>query len=319
MQSERIEMDATQKEKPLLSIITICFNRVSDIAQTCESVVNQTWQGFEWFVIDGASTDGTIKVLEKYHSRCTRLISEPDCGVYHAMNKGLALAKGEYVLFLNGGDRLSGDDILEKSFAAITHDADIMYGDIFLERDGEIVDKTSAPSGKDVDFLFFASGVIPHPASFIRRKLFVEHGGYDESYRIVGDLDRWVVFAKSGCTFRKLEAVVSVFKLGGISDDKQPTNHMRLAELDRVEKTYYTAEEVAESRKMRKAREGYAVAWSFLPLGAEVHLFSREETKCGIKKVKWCVLGLPVLKKRSTSSLSAKNKYRLLGILPLPL
>lgn len=312
-------MNGAKQDNPRLSIVTVCLNRASDIAQTCESVAGQTWRGFEWIVVDGASTDGTLKILETYRQHCTALISEPDRGIYNAMNKGLALAKGEYVLFLNGGDRLSSNDILEKSFAAAGHDACVFYGDILLERDDTIIERAAAPSAEDVDFLFFASGAIPHPASFIKRSLFEQYGFYDESYRIVGDVERWMVFAKNGCSFDRIDAAVTVFKLGGVSDDKQPTNQIRLAEMDRALKTHYTADEVAESRKRRKAGEGYAVAWSFLPLGAGVSFFSRQETRRGAKKVKWCLFGLPVLKKRCASLPSAKDKYRLLGFIPLPL
>lgn len=302
--------------KPLLSIITVCRNRVQDISGTCESVANQTWRDFEWIVVDGASTDGTVEILEQYRSRGASVTSEPDTGIYNAMNKGIARAKGEYVLFLNGGDRLSSDSILEESFAAAEHDADILYGDMFLERDGVIIERDVSRPAEDVDVLFFASGVtLPHPASFIRRSLFGKYGFYDESYRIIGDLERWVVFAKNGCSFGRMDAAVSVFKLGGISDDTQPTNTLRLAELDRMLKKHYIAAEVAEARRRRKAKEGYAVTRSFLPFGAGVSLFSRKETRRGTKNVKWCLFGLPVLKKRFVPP--AKKEYLLLGFIPL--
>ena len=302
----------------MISIITICLNRVSDIAQTCESIVNQTWSGFEWIVIDGGSTDGTAEILEKYRARCAALVSERDSGIYNAMNKGLALAKGEYVLFLNGGDRLNADDVLEKIFAAGRHSADIVYGDIFLERDDAIVGRETSVSAGDVDFLFFASGrTIPHSGAFARRELFLKYGFFDESYRIIGDLERWVVFAKNGCSFSKIDEAVSVFKLGGISDDKAPTNKIRLAEFDRLLNTYYTAGEVAEARRRRRISEGgYAATRAFLPLWAGAALFSRMESVRGVKKVKWCVLGLPLLKMRAP--VSGKCEYRLFGFIPLP-
>lgn len=309
-------MHAAEQKKPQLSVITICFNRVADISQTCESIVEQTWRGFEWIVVDGGSTDGTLDVLERYRSSCASLTSEPDTGIYNAMNKGLALAKGEYVLFLNGGDRLSSNSSLGESFAAAELGADILYGDMFLERDGVVVERDLSPSATDVDALLFASGAtLPHPASFIRRSLFEKHGLYDETYRIIGDLERWVVFAKSGCSFGRLDAAVSVFKLGGVSDDKQPTNALRLAETERMLKTHYTVGEVAEARRRRREREGYAVTRAFLPLGAGVSLFSRKETRRGTRNVKWCVFGLPVLKRRHVPP--AKNEYLLMGFIPL--
>lgn len=304
-----------------LSIITVCLNQARDIARTCESVVRQTWRDFEWIVVDGGSTDGTVDILEQYRSRCAALVSEPDSGVYNAMNKGLARAAGEYVLFLNGGDRLVGDDVLGRVFGGGGSEpipgADIVYGDILLERDGAIAGRAASPDAEDVDFLFFAAGeTLPHPASFIRRSLFLRHGGYDESYRIAGDVERWAVFAKNGCSFARIDRVVSVFQSGGISDDKQPTNKIRLAELDKMRKTHYTVDEVAAARRRKKEKDGYAVVRSFLPLGAGVSLFSRQETRRGVKKVKWCVLGFPVLKKRPAPPPSAGSVYRLLGLIP---
>lgn len=309
-------MHADGQKNPRLSIITICRNRVSDMAQTCASVAEQTWRGFEWVVVDGASTDGTVEILERYRSLCASLVSEPDTGIYNAMNKGLALARGEYVLFLNGGDRLSSNSVLEEVFTAANLSADILYGDMLLERDGVIIERDAARPAEDIDALFFASGAtLPHPASFIRRSLFEKHGLYDESYRIIGDVERWVVFAKSGCSFARIDTVVSVFKLGGVSDDRQSTNGLRLAEWDRMLKAHYSAGEVAEARRRRKMKDGYAVTRSFFSLGTGRFLFSRQETRRGTRNTKWCVFGFPVLKKRHVPP--SRDEYLLMGFIPL--
>ena len=96
-----------------LSIITICYNE-PNIEKTCESIINQTWQDFEWIVIDGGSTDGTLEILNKYKTRINKLISEPDKGIYNALNKGIKFAKGEWLNFMNGGDRFCDNLVLEK-------------------------------------------------------------------------------------------------------------------------------------------------------------------------------------------------------------
>ena len=98
---------------PAFTIITVCLNIASTIRRTCESIVHQTFQDFQWIVVDGASTDGTLDILKEYSSRINILISEPDKGIYNAMNKGIKLAHGDYLLFLNGGDKIAQDTIFE--------------------------------------------------------------------------------------------------------------------------------------------------------------------------------------------------------------
>src|SRR4051812_1110497 len=91
---------------PVLSVITVVYNNVSHIERTLLSVLDQTYPHIEYIVIDGASTDGTLVIIEKYKDRIAKLISEPDKGIYDAMNKGLAIATGDYVLFMNSGDEI---------------------------------------------------------------------------------------------------------------------------------------------------------------------------------------------------------------------
>ncbi len=169
------------------SIITVCFNEAQRIELTCQSVVQQTFQEFEWIVIDGGSTDGTLDILKRYAQRMTYFVSEPDCGIYHAMNKGVAQAHGTYLLFLNGGDYLYESDTLAKVFA---HEQplnkDIYYGDLILERDG--VSERYSIDFTDT-YATFARRTFPHQATFIKRTLFEMYGMHDESFKISADLE----------------------------------------------------------------------------------------------------------------------------------
>ena len=113
--------------QPLLSVITICYNE-KQIERTCQSIVNQTWQDFEWIVVDGGSTDGTLDILNKYRNRINILISEPDEGIYDAQNKGIKLAHGQYLNFMNGGDAFYNSTVLEKVFKDKDQTADVLYG-----------------------------------------------------------------------------------------------------------------------------------------------------------------------------------------------
>ena len=114
--------------KPVLSVITIVYNNVRDIERTMLSVLNQTYHAIEYIVIDGASTDGTLDIIKQYKNRITKLISEKDKGIYDAMNKGLAIATGDYVIFMNSGDEFYATDTVAKVFASAP-DADIYYGE----------------------------------------------------------------------------------------------------------------------------------------------------------------------------------------------
>ncbi|WP_370526631.1 glycosyltransferase [Pedobacter sp. HDW13] len=103
---------------PKLTVITIVYNNVRDIERTLKSVLNQTYKKIEYIVIDGASTDGTLQVVEQYKNQVSKIVSEPDKGIYDAMNKGLAIATGDYVLFMNSGDELYDQHTVEDVFTS---------------------------------------------------------------------------------------------------------------------------------------------------------------------------------------------------------
>lgn len=170
-----------------LSIITVCFNEAARIALTCESVVNQIFQNFEWIVIDGGSTDGTLDILKKYAQRMTYFVSEPDRGIYHAMNKGIAQAQGMYLLFLNGGDYLYEPETLARVFVSERAlEKDVYQGEILFERQNDWK-RVSIDFTEPYTKLIFRTP--PHQAMFIQRVLFDRYGLYDESFSIAADLE----------------------------------------------------------------------------------------------------------------------------------
>src|SRR5690554_5935160 len=119
---------------PTLSVITVVYNNVKDIARTLHSVLDQSYPHIEYVVVDGGSTDGTLAVLRQYEDRISQLISEPDEGIYDAMNKGLRMATGDYVLFMNSGDQLYASNTVEAVFASAP-DSDIYYGETELRNE----------------------------------------------------------------------------------------------------------------------------------------------------------------------------------------
>lgn len=202
-----------------LSIITINRNNKQGLQNTIESVLcNQTFKDFEYIVIDGASNDGSVEVIERYKDRLAYWCSEPDRGIYHAMNKGIAKAKGDYLLFMNSGDCLVRDCLL-KVFTK-NDDADFIYGNMVECLHGN--KSTYTPlSYKSLTFMQLYNSSIGHQATFIRRKLF-DGCPYTEDYRIVSD---WEFFLKKivldNCSTRYVDELICEFDMTGISNNPQ--------------------------------------------------------------------------------------------------
>lgn len=197
-----------------LSIITINYNNRSGLQKTIESVIQQSFKDYEWIVIDGASSDGSKELLEVYSSYFTYWISEPDNGIYHAMNKGISKASGEYILFLNSGDYLYCPDTLITVFLK-QFDEDVVYGVIRVDH-GDRITVERHPEEITLGSLIY--GTIHHSGcSFIRKTLFDKYGKYDESLKIVSD---WKFFlytvGLNGATVKFIDVIISVFDAHGI-------------------------------------------------------------------------------------------------------
>lgn len=280
---------------PLLTIITICRNLRDEIAKTCDSIAGQTWRGFEWIVVDGASTDGTLEILKRYEDRISILLSEKDTGIYNALNKGIRLARGEFILFVNGGDMLCDDGVLANVFDGKSYAADIIYGDHYPARNGKRLKLWRSPPDSVIDRLYFVYGNLNHNSVFMRRALFERFGEYDESLTIVSDWKKWVECAEGGCTFQKIDLPISVYDLGGISsecDESTKSRHYREREL--VCRERYTEDELAEAARREKAKSEYATDWK-VSLPGGVDLLSVAATPDGRKK-KFSFFGIPIVK-----------------------
>lgn len=199
-----------------ISIITINFNNLDGLKRTVESVISQTWQEFEYIVIDGGSTDGSVVYIESQSTHFDYWVSEPDKGIYNAMNKGIAKATGEYILFLNSGDHFFNNTVLEKNQNYIS-EYDLIYFAMLLIGEGTS-EKSCYPD--KLSFYNLYKGSLPHPSTFIRAKLFEKIGLYDESYKIASD---WKFFINAifnfHCEYLKVDEILSVFYRDGISSD----------------------------------------------------------------------------------------------------
>lgn len=238
-----------------LSIITINYNNFEGLRKTIKSVINQTWQDFEWIIVDGGSTDGSRKLIEEtvvfldsrgwvteqfsgpedpisfMTNRSTttnsssphRLLwcSEKDKGIYNAMNKGIVMVHGEYCLFLNSGDWLYNIDVL-KSLCFHERKEDIFYGKNY-KQEGDFNQLNFAPIYKNKLTAFdLFTYTLPHQAAFIKKSLFISYGGYDETLKIVSD---WKFFVQCilfhNSSYKFIDLPVSFQQPGGISDNNQ--------------------------------------------------------------------------------------------------
>jgi glycosyltransferase involved in cell wall biosynthesis len=201
-----------------LSIITVNYNNLKGLKKTIESVLNQTWKDFEYIVIDGGSTDDSAAYIESQSEHIDYWVSEPDNGIYNAMNKGILKATGEYLLFLNSGDYFFGKMILEQNYKFITLQ-DIIYFNLNVV-DGNTIFLKKYPD--QLSFSYFTKDTLPHPATFIKASLFSEIGMYDESLKIVSD---WKFFMESickfNCSYLRIDETLSTFHFDGLSSDPQ--------------------------------------------------------------------------------------------------
>ena len=199
------------------SVITINFNNKDGLRKTIESVVNQTYKNFEYIIIDGGSTDGSLDVIREYAEKISYWISEPDNGIYNAMNKGILKSKGEYLQFLNSGDWLVDNNVFEKLFNEKLS-CDLLYGNIIMVKPDGKFQINYGLKGKEITFHTLYNKTINHPSAFIRRGLFFEYGLYDEQLRIVSDWKFFlIVFGlnRSNIIYKNIE--VTYFDTSGIS------------------------------------------------------------------------------------------------------
>ncbi|MDI1307729.1 MAG: glycosyltransferase family 2 protein [bacterium] len=243
-----------------LSIITINYNNLIGLQKTVESVTTQTWQEFEYIVIDGGSTDGSAAYLESQTDKITYWISESDKGIYNAMNKGIAKATGEYLFFLNSGDHFIASASLQKIIPYLIND-DVIYFNINVihNEDLYVLENPVAMS-----FFYLYKKLPCHKFTFIHKYVFERVGYYDESLKIVAD---WKLFLqailKHNVTYRKVDAVFSTFYKDGISSlpENQSTIEAERSKVLQTEfpvllndlKEYFVLQRII--RNLRKSRK----------------------------------------------------------------
>jgi glycosyltransferase involved in cell wall biosynthesis len=205
-------------DKPTLSVITVVFNNVKDIERTMLSVLNQTYPNIEYVIIDGKSSDGTLEIIEKYKSQLAVFISEKDAGIYDAMNKGLAKATGDYVVFMNSGDAFYKKDTIKEVFATAP-DADIYYGETeILNEQLQSLGQRRHKVPENFTWQDFKYGMsVSHQAIFIHKNLTEP---YDLKYQLSSDIDWILKAAKKAQKIVNVHQYVAKYLVGGMSKKK---------------------------------------------------------------------------------------------------
>ena len=210
-----------------VSIITICYNDIKGLKRTIPTVLSQTRKDFEWIIVDGASTDSSRDYIKEIAESYTdiRIIwsSEPDSGIFNAMNKGVAKASGEYCLFLNAGDIFCSKKSIERAYKR-KWEADVISCDEFLISEGKLWDYIQSP--RALTFHRILRGYLPHQTTFIRRALLLEHP-YREEYKIVADWAFWWETLIAGdSTYQHFDFPLAAFDLSGVSSTNKAGNRI---------------------------------------------------------------------------------------------
>ena len=207
-----------------LSIITINRNNAAGLEKTMNSVLSQSYSDFEYVVVDGASTDNSVDVIRRFSIQFgdrLKWVSEPDKGIYNAMNKGIRMASGDYVEFLNSGDCLVAEDVVLKMFTVLDKEGypSILYGNMLKNLPDGTILKDKCFAGQDITFLGFYTGSLNHSPAYIDRSLFDKYGLYDENLKIVSDW-KWylqaIIFGGEKPMYTDVD--VTLFDMNGISE-----------------------------------------------------------------------------------------------------
>lgn len=202
--------------KPKFSIITVNYNNLDGLKKTVNSIKGQTFQDFEYLVIDGNSTDGSANYIKENKGLFDFWVSEPDQGVYHAMNKGIKHASGDYLLFLNSGDHFYNSKVLENNKEHIK-DSDLVYFNLQVVEGNKTFTKTYPDA---LSFSYFVEDTLPHPATFIKKEAFLKTNLYKEDFKIVSD---WKFFIDAICkynlSYKHIAKPFSTFYIGGLSSN----------------------------------------------------------------------------------------------------
>lgn len=258
----------------ILTIITINRNNAAGLEKTMQSVASQTCKEFEYVVVDGASTDGSVEVIkgiaEAFGDRI-KWVSEPDKGIYNAMNKGIGMATGDYVQILNSGDSLVSDDVVERMYKALELNGwpNILYGNMLKDMPEGYILKDRCFAGHDITFLGFYTGTLNHSPAYIRRSLFYRYGLYDENLKVVSDW-KWylqsIIFGEERPVYTDID--ITLFDMNGVSEtnlglrDKEKSDELQKLINPSILADYQAwALSIDQMKRLKRHPWAYRIVW----------------------------------------------------------
>jgi len=237
-------MAKMELKKPKFTVITVCKNAEKTIRRAMQSVLSQTYKPLEYIIVDGLSSDGTMKIVEEQRDQVARIFHEKDNGIYDAMNKGIDHGSGDYYLFLNADDYLFNETALERVYRKISGTnslADIFFGQVLIF--DEVSGKSNVwQAAEATPFSMFRSA-LPHPATVYSGGAFARNGLFDLNFPIAADYE-WAVRAimRNHLRFQRIDTLISVFSKGGLST-KPETHQQIMDEKKRIRHRHYSSKQ----------------------------------------------------------------------------
>lgn len=212
-----------------ITVITVCYNAAASIESTILSVLNQTYPNIEYIVIDGGSNDGTVEIIKKYSDRITYWISEPDNGIYNAMNKGIRVATGDYINFMNAGDNFIENDVLSKIEPFLMLNPTVAFGSVYsVDTTGNGIEMKPVPFYEQLKKL--KDPGICHQGTFVRSS-FLKLYGFDTKYSIAADYNLLKILYEKGEKFLEMPICIARYDTTGFSSANYKQRIKEFAEI----------------------------------------------------------------------------------------
>lgn len=256
-----------------LSIITVNYNNCAGLVKTIESVKSQTFKDYEWIIIDGGSTDGSKEILDSNSALFSYYVSEPDEGIYNAMNKGISHAVGEYCQFLNSGDSFIDSQVLSHVFSD-NNLTDVNYGDQWCSQNGVIIEKRTYPDEMNLTYIFRAP--LGHQASFVKTDVVKSHL-YNEKYNISADRAFFLGMYIDGCIFHHIKLPIVYFDTDGIGSNSK-TILERQKQFYGIKREYFSNQVVKDIERLLSEEDEYLFVRRVKPLNFVYGLFKLLQT-----------------------------------------
>lgn len=217
----------SNSDSPLVTVITVVFNGKQELESTILSVLNQSYSNVEYILVDGRSTDGTLDILHKYEDSIDYWVSEQDQGIYDAMNKGIRHARGEWLYFLNCGDRFVDSEVLAKAALPLSRtEAPLLIGRVNYLCGDRVLKQFPINAPTEITARTLFRSKFCHQAFFARRRSYIDAGGFDTRFPVFSDFHTAYRIIRDGGGFDRIDLTIADFDGTGVSSDAQRAVHL---------------------------------------------------------------------------------------------